>query len=104
VQQLKRVVEQLAGTQQSRRPALVGASMGGGTSLVAVGEDHVDATALVLVDIAPRVARMPDVVSSTEAEGSIPVGNTPAQFRQILKTESAIWRKVVQDNAIRIAE
>jgi pimeloyl-ACP methyl ester carboxylesterase len=38
-----------------RRPVLVGASMGGGTSLVAVGEDHVDATALVLVDIAPRI-------------------------------------------------
>jgi non-heme chloroperoxidase len=29
--------------------------MGGGTSLVAVGEKHVDATALVLVDIAPRI-------------------------------------------------
>jgi non-heme chloroperoxidase len=29
--------------------------MGGGTSLVAVGEDHVDATGLVLVDIAPRI-------------------------------------------------
>ncbi len=39
----------------SKRPVLVGASMGGGTSLVAVGEDHVDATALVLVDIAPRI-------------------------------------------------
>jgi non-heme chloroperoxidase len=38
-----------------RRPVLVGASMGGGTSLVAVGEDRIDATALVLVDIAPRV-------------------------------------------------
>ncbi len=38
-----------------KRPVLVGASMGGGTSLVAAGEDHVDATALVLVDIAPRV-------------------------------------------------
>jgi pimeloyl-ACP methyl ester carboxylesterase len=37
------------------RPVLVGASMGGGTSLVAVGEDQVDATALVLVDIAPRI-------------------------------------------------
>jgi len=34
---------------------LVGASMGGGTSLVAIGEDHVDATALVMVDIAPRI-------------------------------------------------
>ncbi len=39
----------------NRRPVLVGASMGGGTSLVAVGERHVDATALVLVDIAPRI-------------------------------------------------
>ena len=40
-----------------RRPVLVGASMGGGTSLVAVGEDHVDATALVMVDIAPKIER-----------------------------------------------
>lgn len=36
-----------------RRPVLIGASMGGGTSLVAVGEDRVDATALILVDIVP---------------------------------------------------
>ena len=39
----------------NRRPVLVGASMGGGTSLVAAGEDRVDATALVLVDIAPKI-------------------------------------------------
>jgi pimeloyl-ACP methyl ester carboxylesterase len=38
-----------------RQPVLVGASMGGGTSLVAVGEGHLDASALVLVDIAPRM-------------------------------------------------
>lgn len=53
VEDLVRVVAALGG----HRPVLVGASMGGGTSLVAVGEDHVDATALVLVDIAPRVDR-----------------------------------------------
>jgi non-heme chloroperoxidase len=52
VEDLCRVLEALG----HRRPVLVGASMGGGTSLVAVGEDHVDATALVLVDIAPRIA------------------------------------------------
>jgi pimeloyl-ACP methyl ester carboxylesterase len=51
VQDLVRVVAALG----RRRPVLVGASMGGGTSLVAVGEDHVDATALVMVDIAPRI-------------------------------------------------
>ena len=38
-----------------RRPVLVGASMGGGTSLVATGEDRVDATALVMVDVGPRI-------------------------------------------------
>jgi len=47
-----------------RRPVLVGASMGGGTSLVAIGEDRVDATALVLVDIAPQV----------EMEGVLKIG------------------------------
>ncbi len=53
VEDLKRVVAALG----NPRPVLVGASMGGGTSLVAVGEDHIDATALVIVDIAPRVER-----------------------------------------------
>lgn len=37
------------------QPILVGASMGGGTSLTAVGEGAVEARALVLVDTAPRV-------------------------------------------------
>ena len=40
---------------RGHRPVLVGTSMGGGTSLVATGEHLVDATALVLVDSAPRV-------------------------------------------------
>ena len=39
----------------NRRVVLVGASMGGGTSLVAAGEGHVDAAALVMVDTAPRI-------------------------------------------------
>ena len=51
VQDLKCVIAALG----HNRPVLVGASMGGGTSLVAVGEDHVDATALIMVDIAPRI-------------------------------------------------
>ncbi|MCB1741417.1 MAG: alpha/beta hydrolase [Gammaproteobacteria bacterium] len=45
------VIEALGGPE----PILVGASMGGGTSLVAVGEQHVNARALVLVDMAPRI-------------------------------------------------
>ncbi|MBX9607818.1 MAG: alpha/beta hydrolase [Gammaproteobacteria bacterium] len=51
VEDLRAVIAALGG----RRPVLVGASMGGGTSLVAIGEDRVDATALVLVDIAPQI-------------------------------------------------
>ncbi|MGR8948389.1 MAG: alpha/beta fold hydrolase [Gammaproteobacteria bacterium] len=51
VEDLRCILEQLG----SPRPVLVGASMGGGTSLVAVGEDHIDATALVMVDIAPKI-------------------------------------------------
>ena len=51
VEDLVCVIRALGG----KRPVLVGASMGGGVSLVAIGEDHVDATALVLVDIAPRI-------------------------------------------------
>jgi len=41
-----------------RLPALVGASLGGLSSLVAIGEsDHPVARALVLVDVAPRIER-----------------------------------------------
>jgi pimeloyl-ACP methyl ester carboxylesterase len=39
------------------RPVLVGASMGGHTAMVAAGEGRVDASAVVLVDIAPAVER-----------------------------------------------
>jgi non-heme chloroperoxidase len=45
------VVQALGG----ERPILVGASMGGGVSLVAIGESHLDASALVLVDMAPQI-------------------------------------------------
>lgn len=39
----------------AQRPVLVGASMGGLTSLVALGRERVDAAALVLVDVAPSI-------------------------------------------------
>ncbi|WP_175817921.1 alpha/beta fold hydrolase [Burkholderia diffusa] len=50
VRDLKCIVEALG----SKRPVLVGASMGGGTCLVAAGERHVEAGALMLVDIVPH--------------------------------------------------
>lgn len=36
-------------------PILVGASMGGSTGMMAIGERHLEAAALVMVDIAPQV-------------------------------------------------
>jgi len=51
VEDLRCVVQALGG----KRPILVGASMGGGVSLIAIGEKHLDAAALVLVDMAPRI-------------------------------------------------
>lgn len=61
VADLVAVLDQLAGepgavtTDGHVRPVLVGASMGGGVALHAIGDDQLDATALVLVDIAPRI-------------------------------------------------
>ena len=66
------------------RPVLVGASMGGGTSLTAVGEDRVDATALVLVDIAHRVE--PDGVKKIRAF----MGQKPDGFDSLEEVADAI--------------
>jgi pimeloyl-ACP methyl ester carboxylesterase len=49
-----RDLECIAATLDGRTPALVGAGMGGGTSLLAVGERYLNAHALVLVNIAPQ--------------------------------------------------
>ena len=68
----------------NRRPVLVGASMGGGTSLTAVGEDRVDATALVLVDIAHRVE--PEGVKKIRAF----MGQKPDGFASLEEVAEAI--------------
>lgn len=51
IKDLKCLITALGG----RRPALVGASMGGSTGLVAIGEGYIDASALILVDVAPKL-------------------------------------------------
>lgn len=61
VEDLKAIVAAEGG----QKPALVGASMGGGVSLLAVGENRIDAGALVLVDMAPKVE--PDGVAKIQA-------------------------------------
>jgi pimeloyl-ACP methyl ester carboxylesterase len=49
-----RDLECIAATLDGRTPVLVGAGMGGSTSLLAVGERYLNAHALVLVNIAPQ--------------------------------------------------
>jgi non-heme chloroperoxidase len=61
VQDLLCVVQALGGKQ----PVLVGASMGGGVSLIATGESHLPVAALVLVDMAPHIE--PDGVRRIQA-------------------------------------
>jgi non-heme chloroperoxidase len=80
VQDLQRVLAQLG----DQRPVLVGASMGGGTSLVAAGEQAVDATALVLVDIAPRIE--PEGVQNIRAF----MGRNPDGFASLEEVADAI--------------
>ena len=56
--EVDRMVDDLVGVIEAlggEAPILVGASMGGGTCLLAVGEARLDAAALVLVDVAPRI-------------------------------------------------
>ena len=66
------------------RPVLVGASMGGGTSLVAVGEDRVDASALIMVDIAPRIET--DGIDKIQAF----MGQKPEGFNSLEEVAEAI--------------
>ncbi len=49
-------VVRVAAAEFDRPPVLVGASMGGLSSLMAIGEGHIDAAGLVLVDIAHRMS------------------------------------------------
>ena len=49
-------------------------------------------------------ARSKDVIDTLEAQGSVPIGNTPAQFTQVVLTDIARWQKIVQDNAIKVED
>jgi len=51
-----------------------------------------------------KAVRSPDVATPLEAEGISLVGGTPAQFRQMLAGETERWRKVVQENGIKLEQ
>lgn len=57
-----------------------------------------------LSDTLARVVRLPDIVAELDKQGSIPVGSTPAQFRQLIATELPRWKKVVDDAGLKLDE
>ena len=50
------------------------------------------------------IAKAPEVLAPLEAGGSILVGNTPAQFRQFIVADTAVWKKVIQEAGIKLEE
>ncbi len=57
-----------------------------------------------LSDTFAKVAQLPDVSSVLRADGAIPVGSTPAQFRKLLLDETVVWQKLVKESGIRFSE
>lgn len=51
-----------------------------------------------------KVARLPEVANTMEAEGGKSIGSTPAQLRQLIVTEIDRWKKVAQDSGIKLEE
>jgi tripartite-type tricarboxylate transporter receptor subunit TctC len=49
-----------------------------------------------------KVLKMPDVKSRLEADGNEIIGNTSAQFRQMIVNETNAWTKVVQEAGIKL--
>lgn len=51
-----------------------------------------------------KVARAPDVAQQLEGDGSVMIGSTPEQFRQVIVREVNAWRKVVKETGIRLED
>jgi hypothetical protein len=50
------------------------------------------------------VLAVPELKARLEADGNLIIGNTQAQFRQMLVNEAANWSKLVQENGIKSEE
>jgi tripartite-type tricarboxylate transporter receptor subunit TctC len=51
-----------------------------------------------------RIMASADVHDKLDAMGIVPLGNTPAQFAEIIKTETPYWARVIKDTGIRPIE
>ena len=51
-----------------------------------------------------KIAKTPDIIKRMDADGAEMVGSTPEYFRQVLLTDTARWRRLVQENGIKLEE
>lgn len=49
-----------------------------------------------------KIAKLPDVVKRIEADGGFTVGSTPAEFRKIIASEIARYKKIVKEGEIKL--
>jgi tripartite-type tricarboxylate transporter receptor subunit TctC len=47
-----------------------------------------------------RVLKLPDVRERMERDGTMPIGTTPAQFGELLRSEIQRWRRIIQQAGI----
>ncbi len=57
-----------------------------------------------LNDAFVKVIKIPEVLKVLDADGSIAVGSTPAEFSKLLQAETERWKKVVRENNITLEE
>jgi tripartite-type tricarboxylate transporter receptor subunit TctC len=55
-----------------------------------------------LHDEVVRVLGYPDVAKQLSGLGADPVGSTPQQFAELIKSEIAVWAKVVKDSGAKV--
>ena len=51
-----------------------------------------------------KVAKSPDVLKILEGDGKLAIGSTPGQFRQLIASEIAVFKKIIQENGIKLEE
>ncbi len=49
-----------------------------------------------------KILQMPDVLERLKAQGAEPIGSTPEEFRNYIKSELIKWEKVVKAAGIRL--
>ena len=48
-----------------------------------------------------KIIHSPENTARMEVAGSIPVGNTPEQFAEMLRIEVAKWGRIIRENNIK---